>query len=77
MSGAAAGVEVRGAPHLRINRCSPPRLFPPLAHPQVRLYDYLFTSDEPGAANGGDWEAELNPASETVLKGRQGEGRRS
>jgi hypothetical protein len=36
---------------------------------QVRLYDHLFTTDEPGS-HGGDWEAELNPASETVLTGQ-------
>ena len=40
----------------------------------MRLYDYLFTTDDPGAANGGDWEAELNPASETVLTGAMGGG---
>jgi glutaminyl-tRNA synthetase len=38
---------------------------PPTA--EVRLYDYLFTVDEPGAS--GDWEAELNPRSEVVLTG--------
>ncbi len=32
---------------------------------EVRLYDHLFTTDEPGAS--GDWEAEINPASEVVL----------
>ncbi len=34
---------------------------------EVRLYDHLFASAEPGA-NGADVFAELNPASETVLE---------
>jgi glutaminyl-tRNA synthetase len=34
---------------------------------EVRLYDYLFTTDDPGST--GDWETELNPASEVVLTG--------
>lgn len=38
----------------------------PPATAEVRLYDYLFTVDEPGAG-GADWEAEINPASEVVL----------
>jgi glutaminyl-tRNA synthetase len=35
---------------------------------EVRLYDHLFVSPEPGA-NGADVFSELNPASETVLEG--------
>jgi glutaminyl-tRNA synthetase len=34
----------------------------------VRLYDHLFASPYPGA-DGGDLFADLNPASETVLRG--------
>ena len=34
---------------------------------QVRLYESLFTTTEPGET--GDWLAELNPNSETVVKG--------
>jgi len=34
---------------------------------EVRLYDHLFSTDAPGST--GDWEAELSPASETVLAG--------
>lgn len=33
---------------------------------EVRLYDHLFHTESPGSS--GDWEAEINPASETVLK---------
>lgn len=33
---------------------------------QVRLYDYLFTTEDPGSS--GDWEAELNPLSEVRLQ---------
>jgi glutaminyl-tRNA synthetase len=33
----------------------------------VRLYEHLFTAPDPGA--GGDLLADLNPASEEVLKG--------
>jgi glutaminyl-tRNA synthetase len=35
---------------------------------EVRLYDHLFASPYPGA-DGGDLFADLNPASETVLRG--------
>ena len=34
---------------------------------EVRLYDHLFSRPDPGA--DGDWLADLNPASETVLRG--------
>ena len=34
---------------------------------EVRLYDYLFTSPDPGSS--GDLFAELNPASETLVEG--------
>ncbi len=34
---------------------------------ELRLYDHLFTTAAPGST--GDWEAELNPASEVVLRG--------
>ncbi len=34
---------------------------------EVRLYDYLFTSPDPGSS--GDLFAELNPASETIVQG--------
>jgi glutaminyl-tRNA synthetase len=33
---------------------------------EVRLYDHLFSTTAPGST--GDWEAELNPASEVVLR---------
>jgi glutaminyl-tRNA synthetase len=32
---------------------------------EIRLYDHLFTSEEPGST--GDWESEINPESEIVL----------
>jgi glutaminyl-tRNA synthetase len=32
---------------------------------EVRLYDYLFTTDVPGST--GDWESEINPDSERVV----------
>jgi glutaminyl-tRNA synthetase len=35
---------------------------------EVRLYDHLFASPEPGAG-GGDLFSELNPASETIVRG--------
>jgi glutaminyl-tRNA synthetase len=35
---------------------------------EVRLYDHLFASPAPGA-DGGDLFAELNPASETIVRG--------
>jgi glutaminyl-tRNA synthetase len=34
---------------------------------EVRLYDHLFTTEAPGST--GDWEAELNPASEVTIAG--------
>ena len=34
---------------------------------EVRLYDRLFTQPEPGAEHGGDFKADLNPASLEVL----------
>jgi glutaminyl-tRNA synthetase len=34
---------------------------------EVRLYDHLFTRPDPGVE--GDWFADLNPASETILRG--------
>jgi len=34
---------------------------------QVRLYEHLFTTESPGST--GDWEAEINAASERVLDG--------
>ena len=43
---------------------STPGSLPSIA--EVRLYDYLFTVDEPGAG-GKDWESEINPASEVLL----------
>ena len=39
---------------------------------EVRLYDYLFTSPDPGAS--GDLFAELNPDSETIVTGAMLEG---
>jgi glutaminyl-tRNA synthetase len=39
---------------------------------EVRLYDYLFTSPDPGSS--GDLFAELNPASETIVTGAMLEG---
>ena len=41
------------------------------ASAEVRMYDYLFTVDEPGAG-GADWEAEINPRSEVILTVRSG-----
>ncbi len=37
----------------------------------VRQYDHLFLSDVPGES--GDWESEINPASEQVVAGALGE----
>jgi glutaminyl-tRNA synthetase len=34
---------------------------------EVRLYEHLFTTEVPGST--GDWEAELNPHSEVILRG--------
>lgn len=39
----------------------------PPASAEVRLYEHLFTTDDPGSS--GDWEKEINPASEVVLTG--------
>jgi glutaminyl-tRNA synthetase len=33
---------------------------------EIRLYDHLFATEAPGST--GDWESEINPGSETVLK---------
>jgi glutaminyl-tRNA synthetase len=38
---------------------------------EVRLYDHLFTRPDPGA--GGDLMADLNPASETIVRGSMAE----
>lgn len=42
-----------------------PGVPPPRA--EVRLYDHLFHTEAPGSS--GDWESELNPASEVILPG--------
>ena len=38
---------------------------------EVRLYDRLFTTPEPGAEHGGDFMADLNPNSLEILKSCQ------
>jgi glutaminyl-tRNA synthetase len=42
---------------------------PHSAEAEVRLYDLLFSSPNPGAVEGVDWKSELNPGSLEVLKG--------
>ena len=59
----AGGAKVKGNLHWVCG--SAPGALPLAA--EVRLYDHLFTSDDPGSS--GDWEAELNPLSEVVLTG--------
>jgi glutaminyl-tRNA synthetase len=59
----AGGAAVKGNLHWVSGAApgeAPPRV-------EVRLYDHLFSTVAPGST--GDWEAELNPASEVVLRG--------
>jgi glutaminyl-tRNA synthetase len=60
---AATGLKVKGNLHWVSG--AKPGVMPPTV--EVRLYDHLFSTEVPGST--GDWESELNPASEVILPG--------